>query len=99
VAKLIGRRMANCKVFGNLPDIGIWVVKLIGRSLAILVGDWWLKAHKHEIILIFFYLNQNLICPWSIFKKISIIFLRFSPEFRCSNIFAEAEHTRNPIFW
>ncbi len=31
-------------------------------------------------------------------KKISIIFLPFSPEFRCSNIFAVAEHTRNQTF-
>ncbi len=54
MAKLIGRRVANCKVIGNLPDIGIWVVQLIGRSLAILVGDGWLQVHKHEIILIFF---------------------------------------------
>jgi hypothetical protein len=30
---------------------------------------WSLKVHKHEIILNFFYLNQNLISPRSIFKK------------------------------
>ncbi len=53
-----------------------------------------LKVHKHEIILnFFFYLNQNLICPWSI----SILFLRIFPEFQCSNIFAVTEHTRNQI--
>jgi hypothetical protein len=57
-----------------------------------------LKIHKHEIILIFFYLNQNIICPWSVFGKKSLLFLRFSPEFRCSNIFAVTEHTWNQIF-
>ncbi len=31
-------------------------------------------------------------------KKISLLFLRFSPEFRCSNISAVTEHTRNQIF-
>ncbi len=47
----------------------------------------------------FFYINQNLICPWSIFEKISILFLRFLTEFLCSNIFAVTEHTRNQIFF
>ncbi len=32
-------------------------------------------------------------------KKISLLFLRFLPEFRSSNIFAETEHTRNQIFF
>jgi hypothetical protein len=32
-------------------------------------------------------------------KKISLSFLRFSPEFRSSNICAVAEHTRNQIFF
>ena len=32
-------------------------------------------------------------------KKISLLFLRFSPEFRCSNISAVTEHTRNQIFF
>ncbi len=31
-------------------------------------------------------------------KKISLLFLRFLPEFRSSNIFAVTEHTRNQIF-
>ncbi len=31
-------------------------------------------------------------------KKISLLFLRFSPEFRCSNISVVTEHTRNKIF-
>ena len=31
-------------------------------------------------------------------KKISLLFLRFSPEFRCSNISAVTEHTRNQFF-
>jgi hypothetical protein len=31
-------------------------------------------------------------------NKISLLFLRFSPEFRCSNISAVTEHTRNLIF-
>jgi hypothetical protein len=32
-------------------------------------------------------------------NKISVLFLRFSPEFRCSNISAVTEHTRNQIFF
>jgi hypothetical protein len=32
-------------------------------------------------------------------KKISLSFLRFSPEFRSSNICAVTEHTRNQIFF
>ncbi len=32
-------------------------------------------------------------------KKISLLFLRFSPEFRCLNISAVTEHTRNQIFF
>ncbi len=43
----------------------------------------------------FFGLNQNLIWPWSKFEKISIIFLRFLPEFRFSNISARTERTQN----
>jgi len=35
----------------------------------ILSGIDTLKVYKHEIILIFFYLNQNLVCPRSIFKQ------------------------------
>ncbi len=31
-------------------------------------------------------------------KIFLLLFLRFSPEFRSSNIFAVTEHTRNPIF-
>ncbi len=31
-------------------------------------------------------------------KKISLLFLRFSPEFWCSNISAVTEHTGNQIF-
>ncbi len=31
-------------------------------------------------------------------RDISLLFLRFSPEFRSANIFAVAEHTRNQIF-
>ncbi len=75
------------------------MVKLIGRSLAILVGDGWLKVHKHEIIKMFFLTKiKTLYALGQFSKKISIIFLRFSPEFRCSNIFAVAEHTQHPIF-
>jgi hypothetical protein len=49
----------------------------------------------------FFNPNQDLICPWPIFEeKKSLIFLRFSPEFRCLNIFGVTEHMRNQIyFW
>jgi hypothetical protein len=32
-------------------------------------------------------------------KKISLSFLRFSPEFRSSNIYAVTEHTRKQIFF
>jgi hypothetical protein len=32
-------------------------------------------------------------------KKISLSFLRFSPEFRSSNIYAVTEHTQNQIFF
>ncbi len=32
-------------------------------------------------------------------KKVSLSFLRFSPEFRSSNIYAVTEHTRNQIFF
>jgi hypothetical protein len=32
-------------------------------------------------------------------KKISLSFLRFSPEFRSSNIYAVTEHTLNQIFF
>ncbi len=47
----------------------------------------------------FFYLIKSLYALRKFSKKISLIFLRFSPEFRCSNIFAVTEHTRNQIFW
>jgi hypothetical protein len=57
-----------------------------------------LKVHKQEIILNFFLdLNQILISPFKFSKKIALLFLRFSPEFRCSNISAVTEHTRNQI--
>ncbi len=46
-----------------------------------------------------FFLPINLICPFNFRKKISILFLRFLPEFRCSNIFAVTKQTRNQIFW
>jgi hypothetical protein len=32
-------------------------------------------------------------------KKISLSFLRYSPEFRSSNIYAVTEHTQNQIFF
>ncbi len=59
-----------------------------------------LKVHKHEIILNFFLTEIKslyALCKFS--KKISLLFLRFSPEFRCSNISAVTEHTRNQIFF
>jgi hypothetical protein len=31
-------------------------------------------------------------------RKISLLFLRFSPEFRNSNIFMVTEHTQNQFF-
>jgi hypothetical protein len=36
--------------------------------------------------------------PFVNFQKKSLLFLRFSQEFRCSNISAVTEHTRNQIF-
>ncbi len=58
-----------------------------------------LKVHKHEIILNFFLTKiKSLYSPGKFSKKISLLFLRFSPEFRSSNIFAVTEHTRNQIF-
>jgi hypothetical protein len=58
-----------------------------------------LKVHKHEIIWNFF-LNKikSLYALRKFSKKISLIFLRFSPDFHCSNISAVTEHTRNQIF-
>ncbi len=32
-------------------------------------------------------------------KKVLLSFLRFSPEFRSSNIYTVTEHTRNQIFF
>jgi hypothetical protein len=59
-----------------------------------------LKVHKHEIILIFFLPKSNPYMPFVNFcKKILLLFLRFSPEFRCSNISAVTKHTRNQIFF
>jgi hypothetical protein len=59
-----------------------------------------LKVHKHEIILNFFLPKSNPYMPFVNFrKKISLLFLRFSPEFRCSNISAVTEHMRNQIFF
>ncbi len=47
----------------------------------------------------FFDLNQILIlyALRKFSKKISLLFLRFSPEFRCSNISKVTEHTQNQI--
>ena len=58
-----------------------------------------LKVHKHEIILNFFLTKiKSLYSLGKFSKKITLLFLRFSPEFRSSNIFAVTEHTRNQIF-
>jgi hypothetical protein len=58
-----------------------------------------LKVHKHEIIWNFFLrLIKSLYALCKFSKKISLLFLWFSPEFRCSNISAVTEHTRNQIF-
>ena len=59
-----------------------------------------LKVHKHEIILNFFFTwIKSLYALRKFSKKISLLFLRFSPEFRCSNISAVTEHTGNQIFF
>ncbi len=47
----------------------------------------------------FFTLIKSLYALRKFSKKISLLFLRFSPEFRCSNISAVTEHTRNQIFF
>ncbi len=48
----------------------------------------------------FFLPKLNPYMPFVNFrKKISLLFLRFSSEFRCSNISAVTEHTRNQIFF
>jgi hypothetical protein len=58
-----------------------------------------LKVHKHEIIWNFFLTQiKSLYSLGKFSNKISLLFLRFSPEFRSSNIFAVTEHTRNQIF-
>ncbi len=61
-----------------------------------LVHNIKLKSTQAWDNLDFFYLNQILICPSYIFEKISLLFLRFSPEF--SKISVVTEHTRNQIF-
>jgi hypothetical protein len=59
-----------------------------------------LKVHKHEIILNFFLTEiKSLYGLRKFSKKISLLFLRFSPEIRCSNISPVTEHTRNQIFF
>jgi hypothetical protein len=50
-----------------------------------------LKVHKHEII-------KSLYALGKVSKKNSLLFLRFLPEFRSSNIFALTEHTQNQIY-
>ncbi len=58
-----------------------------------------LKVHKHEIFLNFFFTKiESLYALGKFSKKILLSFLRFSPEFRSSNIYAVTEHTRNQIF-
>jgi hypothetical protein len=58
-----------------------------------------LKVHKHEIILNFVLTKiKSLYSLGKFSKKISLIFIPFSPEFQRSNIFAVTEHTRNQIF-
>ncbi len=58
-----------------------------------------LKVHKHEIFLNFFLTYiKSLYALVKFSKKNLLSFLRFSPEFRSSNIYAVTEHTRNQIF-
>ncbi len=47
----------------------------------------------------FFDLKSNPYMPFVNFRKKSLLFLRFSPEFRSSNISAVTEHARNQIFF
>ncbi len=73
------------------PCMNLWV------SLERLI---WLKVHKHEIVLNFFWTYiKSLYTLCKFLKKISLLFLRFSPEFRCSDISAVTEYTRNQIFF
>jgi hypothetical protein len=48
---------------------------------------------------IFFTLIKSLYVLGKFSKKVSLCFLRFSPEFRSSNIYAVTEHTRNQFFF
>ncbi len=57
-----------------------------------------LKVHKHDIIFNFWTYITTLYALGQFSKKISILLLRFLPEFRCSNIFAVTEHTRKQTF-
>ncbi len=43
--------------------------------------------------------SQSLYALGKFSKKISLSFLRFSPEFQSANIYAVTEHTRNQIFF
>jgi hypothetical protein len=59
-----------------------------------------LKVHKHEIFFNFLLTQiKSLYALGKFSEKISLSFLRFSPEFRSSNIYAVTEHTRNQIFF
>ena len=56
-----------------------------------------LKVHKHEIILNFFLTKiKSLYSLGKFSTKISLLFLRFSPEFRSSNIVAVTEYSTYP---
>jgi hypothetical protein len=62
-----------------------------------------LKVHKHEIFLNFFFTYiKSLYARGKFSKNISLSFLRFSPEFRSSNIYAVAAqwaYAEPNFFW
>ncbi len=76
--------------------------RILTAALALFLKS--LSVYSLILILRSFY-NHSLPSPLpppvsrKFSKKISLLFLRFSPEFRCSNISAVTEHTRNQIFF
>jgi hypothetical protein len=64
-------------------------------------SNFFLKVLKHEIILNFFFPKSKPYMSLVSFRKKFdyFIFLRFLPEFRCSNIFMVTEHTLTKFVW
>ncbi len=109
--KIIFNRKYIPRIGANVNLLGVYMNLMFLSFFFRTTGFWprvraralrapvFLKVHKHEIILNFFLdLNKSLYALGKFSKKISLLFLRFSPEFRSSNIFAVTEHTRNQFF-